>query len=163
MFEHVGVAHYDEFFAKCRELLKPDGVMLLHTIGKLGKAAGAPDPSPTNISSPAITFRPCRQMMAASEKVRLIASDVETLRLHYAYTLRQWLTRFTRHARPGSSKLYDERFFRMWEFYLAGGIVDVRECGARCNYQVQYIRDRNALPITRDYMAEAEAALPKDG
>jgi cyclopropane-fatty-acyl-phospholipid synthase len=94
-------------------------------------------------------------MTHASEKSRLIASDVETLRLHYAYTLRHWLERATK-ARAQIEALYDARFFRMWEFYLAGGIV-MFESGAACNYQVQYIRDRRALPITRDYMAQAEA------
>jgi len=86
--------------------------------------------------------------------VRLIASDIETLRLHYAYTLRHWLERATK-ARDEIVAMYDERFFRMWEFYLAGGIVAF-ENGAMNNYQVQYIRDRRALPITRDYVAEAE-------
>jgi cyclopropane-fatty-acyl-phospholipid synthase len=93
-------------------------------------------------------------MTNASEKAHLIASDVENLRLHYAYTLRHWLKRATK-ARASIEKMYDERFFRMWEFYLAGGIV-MFESGAACNYQVQYIRDRNALPITRDYMLETE-------
>jgi cyclopropane-fatty-acyl-phospholipid synthase len=84
----------------------------------------------------------------------MIVSDVETLRLHYAYTLRHWLERATK-ARAKIVKMYDERFFRMWEFYLAGGIV-MFESGAACNFQVQYVRDRRALPITRDYMIEAE-------
>ena len=88
--------------------------------------------------------------------MRLIASDIETLRLHYAYTLRHWLRPRDESARAEIVAMYDERFFRMWEFYLAGGIV-MFENGAGCNYQVQYIRDRRALPITRDYMAEAEA------
>ena len=93
-------------------------------------------------------------MASASEKARLIASDVEMLRLHYAYTLRHWLERATR-ARSKIEKLYDARFFRMWEFYLAGGIV-MFESGAACNYQLQYLRDRRAVPITRDYMLETE-------
>jgi cyclopropane-fatty-acyl-phospholipid synthase len=99
-------------------------------------------------------------MCAASEKSRLIASDVETLRLHYAYTLRAWLKNAIA-SREAIVAMYDERFFRMWEYYLAGGIV-MFESGAACNYQVQYIRDRNALPITRDYMAEAEARYRAD-
>src|SRR5438874_11371460 len=93
-------------------------------------------------------------MCEASQGVRLMASDVEILRLHYAYTLREWLRRFTA-ARAKMVQLYDERFFRMWEFYLSGGIV-LFETGGGCNFQVQYVRDRHALPITRDYMAEAE-------
>ena len=153
MFEHVGAKHYDEFYAKCRELLTDDGVMLLHTIGKLGQA-GLPDPFTDKWIFPGYHLPSLSQMCAASEKVKLIVSDVETLRLHYAYTLRHWLDRATR-ARSKIEKLYDERFFRMWEFYLAGGIV-MFESGAACNYQLQYVRDRRALPITRDYMLETE-------
>jgi cyclopropane-fatty-acyl-phospholipid synthase len=96
-------------------------------------------------------------MCAASEKARMIVSDVETLRLHYAYTLRHWL-RNVMDNRDKIVGMYDERFLRMWEYYLAGGIV-MFETGAACNYQVQYVRDRNALPITRDYMTEAEKRL----
>ena len=155
MFEHVGAAHYETFFAKCRELLKPDGVMLLHTIGKLGGTSRAPDPFTDKYIFPGYHLPSLSQMVGASETVRLIASDVENLRLHYALTLRHWLERATR-ARAEIEAMYDARFFRMWEYYLAGGIV-MFESGAACNYQVQYVRDRRALPITRDYMAEAEA------
>ena len=154
MFEHVGAKHYDEFFDKCRRLLKPDGVMLLHTIGKLGRVSDGPDPFTDKYIFPGYHLPSLSQMTASSEKAHLIASDVENLRLHYAYTLRHWLARATA-ARAAIEKMYDERFFRMWEFYLAGGIV-MFESGAACNYQVQYIRDRNALPITRDYMIETE-------
>jgi cyclopropane-fatty-acyl-phospholipid synthase len=154
MFEHVGRAHYDEFFAKCRELLKPDGVMLLHTIGKFGGGNKAPDPFTDKYIFPGYHLPSLSQMCEASQPVRLIVSDVEILRMHYAYTLRDWLKRFTA-AREQMVKLYDERFFRMWEFYLSGGIV-LFETGGGCNFQVQYIRERHALPITRDYIAEAE-------
>jgi cyclopropane-fatty-acyl-phospholipid synthase len=153
MFEHVGAGHYDEFFAKCRDLLKPDGVMLLHTIGKLGKATG-PDPFTDKYIFPGYHLPSLSQMSAATEKLRLITSDIETLRLHYAYTLRHWLKR-TQKAKKKIVAMYDERFFRMWEFYLAGGVVAF-ESGSMCNYQLQYVRDRRVLPITRDYMAEAE-------
>jgi len=156
MFEHVGAAHYGEFYAKCHDLLADDGVMLLHTIGKYGKPS-TPDPFTDKWIFPGYHLPSLSQMCAASEKVRLIVSDVETLRLHYAYTLRAWLKR-ARAARTEIVALYDERFFRMWEFYLAGGAIAF-ESGSMCNYQIQYIRDRNALPITRDYMAEAEAGF----
>ncbi|WP_395621888.1 class I SAM-dependent methyltransferase [Sphingomonas daechungensis] len=158
MFEHVGAAHYDEFFAKCRDLLTDDGVMLLHTIGKLG-GPGTPDPFTDKWIFPGYHLPSLSQMSTSTEKVKLIASDFEMLRLHYAYTLREWLRRFT-NAHDKVVELYDEKFFRMWEFYLAGGIV-MFESGAACNYQVQYIRDRRAVPITRDYMAEAEARYRK--
>jgi cyclopropane-fatty-acyl-phospholipid synthase len=154
MFEHVGRKHYNEFFAKCRELLTPDGVMLLHTIGELGEPASGPDPFTDKYIFPGYHLPSLSEMVTASERVRLMASDVEMLRLHYAYTLRHWLERATK-ARNQIEALYDERFFRMWEFYLAGGIV-MFESGAACNYQIQYIRDRNAVPITRDYMIETE-------
>jgi cyclopropane-fatty-acyl-phospholipid synthase len=153
MFEHVGAPHYVEFFAKCRELLAEDGVMLLHTIGKYG-SAGASDPFTDKYLFPGYHVPSLSEMAIASEKVRLIASDVEMLRLHYGYTLRHWLDRATK-ARDKIVAMYDERFFRMWEFYLAGGIVAF-ENGAMNNYQIQYIRDRRALPIIRDYMAAAE-------
>jgi len=154
MFEHVGRKHYGEFFAKCRELLKPDGVMLLHTIGLLGEPASGPDPFTDKYIFPGYHLPSLSEMITKSERVRLMASDVEMLRLHYAYTLRHWLERATK-ARAKIEALYDARFFRMWEFYLAGGIV-MFESGAACNYQIQYVRDRNAVPITRDYMIEAE-------
>jgi cyclopropane-fatty-acyl-phospholipid synthase len=154
MFEHVGAAHFVEFFAKCHDLLADDGVMLLHTIGKFGKSA-APDPFTDKYIFPGYHLPSLSSMAAASEQVRLITTDVETLRLHYAYTLRAWLER-TEAARDKIVALHDERFFRLWQFYLAGAIVGF-ESGTMCNYQVQYIRDRHALPITRDYMVEAEA------
>src|SRR5258708_22186477 len=153
MFEHVGAAHYEEFYAKCRELLTENGVMLLHTIGRLGSAA-TPDPFTDKWVFPVYHLRSLSQMCSATERVKLIVSDVETLRLHYAYTLRHWIDRATE-ARAKIEDLYDARFFRMWEFYLAGGIV-MFESGAACNFQVQYVRDRCALPITRDYMFKSE-------
>ena len=156
MFEHVGAAHYDEFFAKCRSLLKPDGVMLLHTIGQFG-LVGSPDPFTDKWIFPGHHLPSLSQILTASEKMRLIASDIETLRLHYAYTLREWLQR-CEISRERIVALYDDRFYRMWEFYLAGGIV-MFESGAGCNYQIQYVRDRYALPITRDYISHAEAGL----
>ena len=157
MFEHVGLAHFDEFFAKCRELLKPDGVMLLHTIGKFGKAGKSSDPFVAKYIFPGGYLPSLFDITSASGRQRLITSDIETLRLHYALTVREWLKRFTA-ARPKMVKLYDERFCRMWEFYLSGAIVFF-ENGSGCNYQLQYIRERGALPITRDYMIDEERRL----
>ena len=153
MFEHVGAAHFDEFFATCRELLADDGVMLLHTIGKYGKAA-APDPFTDKWIFPGYHLPSISQLSASTEKMKFIISDIEILRVHYAYTLDHWLKR-TQKAKAKIVALYDERFYRMWEFYLAGGVVAF-ENGSMCNFQVQYVRDRNAVPITRDYMMEAE-------
>jgi cyclopropane-fatty-acyl-phospholipid synthase len=154
MFEHVGAAHYDEFYASCADLLAADGVMLLHTIGKLG-GAGAPDPFTDKWIFPGYHIPSLAQMASASEKARLIVTDVETLRLHYGFTLQHWLDRCAA-RRDDIIAIYDERFYRMWEFYLGGALV-MFESGAACNFQVQYARSRRALPITRDYMAEAEA------
>jgi cyclopropane-fatty-acyl-phospholipid synthase len=155
MFEHVGARHYGTYFAKCRSLLKPDGVMLVHTIGVFGQAPSGPDPFTDKWIFPGYNLPSLSQITSASEKAPLIVSDVETLRLHYVPTLLEWLQR-THAAHDRIVEMYDERFFRMWEFYLAGGVV-MFEHGAGCNYQVQLIRDRTALPITRDYIAEAEA------
>ena len=156
MFEHVGPPHYVTFFRKCRSLLAADGVMLLHTIGRYG-GPGATDAFTDKYIFPGGYIPALSEVVAASEKARLLASDVETLRLHYGYTTEQWYRRVT-DLREEIVALYDERFFRMWQFYLAGATVTFRY-GGMGNYQIQYIRDRNALPITRDYMAEAEAAL----
>ena len=154
MFEHVGAAHYDEFYAACFNLLADDGVMLLHTIGKLG-GAGAPDPFTDKYIFPGYHVPSLAQMGSSSEKARMIVADVETLRLHYAYTLRHWIKRCE--ARKADIvAIYDERFYRMWDYYLAGATI-MFESGAACNFQVQYVRNRRALPITRDYMAVAEA------
>ena len=130
--------------------------MLLHTIGKFGISKKA-DPWTDKWIFPGYHLPSLSQMCTASEKAKMIVADVETLRLHYAYTLRHWMKRVNDN-RAKIEKMYDARFFRMWEFYLAGGIV-MFESGAGCNYQVQYIRDRHALPITRDYMADAEKRL----
>jgi cyclopropane-fatty-acyl-phospholipid synthase len=128
-------------------------VMLLHTIGKYG-SAGGPDPFTDKWIFPGYDVPSLSQMSEAAQAVRLITTDVETLRLHYAYTLRHWLANCHAH-RAEIEALYDARFFRMWEFYLAAGIVAF-EHGAMNNYQVQYVRDRRALPITRDYLGQAE-------
>ena len=153
MFEHVGAKHFDEFFATCSDLLAEDGVMLLHTIGKYGSAA-SPDPFTDKWIFPGYHLPSISQLSASTEKIKFIISDFEVLRLHYAYTLVHWLRR-TQAAKAKIIAMYDERFYRMWEFYLAGGVVAF-ENGSMCNFQVQYIRDRTALPITRDYMIADE-------
>lgn len=156
MFEHVGVPHYGTFFAQCRRLLTSDGVMLLHTIGRMGKP-GTTDAFTAKYIFPGGYNPALSELIAASERAKLIASDVETLRLHYALTIEHWYRR-TVAARDAIVALYDERFYRMWTFYLAGAVSAFRH-GGLCNYQVQFVRDRRALPLTRDYMGAAEAAL----
>jgi cyclopropane-fatty-acyl-phospholipid synthase len=160
MFEHVGRPQYDAFFAKCRSLLADDGVMLLHTIGRMG-GPGATDAFTAKYIFPGGYNPALSEIVSASERSKLIVADVETLRLHYAHTLEHWYAR-TVAAREAIVALYDERFYRMWSFYLAGAITAFRH-GGLVNYQVQYIRNRRALPITRDYMAAAERCFRGDG
>ncbi len=158
MFEHVGVAHYDAFFAKMAGLLTEDGVALLHTIGR-------PDgPGATNAWIEKYIFPggyiPCLSEIAASvEKAGLFITDVEILRLHYAETLKAWRERFL--ARRDEAKaLYDERFCRMWEFYLSLCELTFRIEG-ECVFQVQIARRHDKVPITRSYIEEREDALRK--
>jgi cyclopropane-fatty-acyl-phospholipid synthase len=154
MFEHVGPSSYETFFRKCRNLLTDDGVMLLHTIGRMG-TPGVTDGWTAKYIFPGGYSPSLSEVITASEKASLIVTDVETLRLHYAYTLREWYKRMVAH-RAEIEALYDARFFRMWQFYLAGAATSF-EGGSMCNFQVQYARRRDTLPITRDYMALAEA------
>lgn len=153
MFEHVGVPQFDTFFRACANLLKDDGVMLLHTIGRLGKP-GSTDAFTRKYIFPGGYIPALSETLAASEKVKLIHSDIENLRLHYALTLREWYAR-VRANRDTIIAQYGERFYRMWIFYLAGATAAF-EWGGMCNYQIQYIRNRRSLPITRDYIADAE-------
>jgi cyclopropane-fatty-acyl-phospholipid synthase len=156
MFEHVGVPQYPAFFLKCRDLLAIDGVMLLHTIGRLG-GPGKTDAFTLKYIFPGGYNPALSEITGASEQARMMVSDVETLRIHYALTLDRWYDR-TMAAKDAIVALYDERFFRMWTFYLAGARAAFLH-GNLCNYQIQYVRDRRALPITRDYMGEAERRL----
>jgi cyclopropane-fatty-acyl-phospholipid synthase len=156
MYEHVGPAHFRTYIAKCRSLLAEDGVMLLHTIGRLGTPRPT-DSWTTKYIFPGGYIPSLSEIARASETARMITSDVETLRLHYAYTLEHWLRRTQAH-KAEIVEMYDERFYRMWEFYLAGSLTGFTN-SQMVNFQVQYVRDRTALPITRDYMFEAEAAL----
>lgn len=156
MFEHVGTTHYRTFFRKCRELLNEEGVMLLHTIGRAGEP-GVTDAFTAKYIFPGGYIPALSEIVRGHEGMRLFLTDVEVLRLHYAYTLQAWYDRATA-AKAEIVALYDESFFRMWTFYLAGSLCAFRN-GGLVNYQLQYSRSRTALPITRDYMAEAEKEL----
>ncbi len=149
MFEHVGRAQFETFFEAATKLLAEDGVMLLHTIGRMG-GPGVTDAFTRKYIFPGGYIPALSETVAASEKFRLIAADVEMLRLHYARTLHAWYANCMAN-REAIIALHDERFFRMWTFYLAGAAT-VFEHGAMCNYQIQYIRNRHALPVTRDYL-----------
>ncbi|MCT2399835.1 SAM-dependent methyltransferase [Novosphingobium mangrovi (ex Huang et al. 2023)] len=159
MFEHVGQAQFARYFRDCARMLADDGVMLLHTIGRMG-GPGSTDAFTRKYIFPGGYIPALSETVAASEKVRLIAADVENLRLHYAFTLREWYKRCVA-DKDAIIALYDERFYRMWTFYLAGATAAF-ESGSMCNYQIQYVRNRHALPLTRGYMAQREARLLAD-
>ena len=156
MFEHVGVPQFETFFRACANLLTDDGVMLLHTIGRMGNP-GTTDAFTRKYIFPGGYIPALSESVAISQKVRLLASDIEMLRLHYARTLRAWYANCLAH-RDDIVGMYDEPFFRMWIFYLAGATAAF-ENGGLCNYQIQYTRNRRSLPVTRNYMIEAEARL----
>jgi len=155
MFEHVGTVNYREFFRSCHNLLAPDGVMLLHTIGRIG-GPGATDAFTQKYIFPGGYIPALSEIVPAHEAGRLMLTDIEVLRLHYAKTLRAWYANCEAN-RAAITRMYDERFYRTWMFYLAGSVAAF-EHGGMVNFQLQYIRNRHALPITRDYMAAAEAA-----
>lgn len=156
MFEHVGPPHYREFFLRTRNLLTDEGIMLLHTIGRMG-GPGTTDPFTSKYIFPGGYIPALSEIVAASEPTRMFLCDVEILRLHYALTLKHWYDR-TMAARERIVALYDERFFRLWQFYLAGAESAFRH-GGLVNFQLQYARSRTALPLTRDYLAVAEQEL----
>ncbi len=155
MFEHVGAPQFDTFFRAAANLMTDDGVMLLHTIGRMGKP-GSTDAFTRKYIFPGGYIPALSETLASSEKMKLIASDIENLRLHYAKTLRQWDLR-VRAVREQVIAQYDERFYRMWIFYLAGATAAF-ESGGMCNFQIQFIKNRHNVPITRKYMAAAERA-----
>ncbi|MBV7255256.1 class I SAM-dependent methyltransferase [Pacificimonas sp. WHA3] len=154
MFEHVGSDQFETFFRKCRSLLTPDGVMLLHTIGRYGRP-GRTDAFTDKYIFPGGYIPAMSEITSAYEHSRLFMTDTETLRVHYGHTIRHWYDRCLA-AREKIIELYDERFFRMWTFYLAGAETVFRY-GGMGNYQLQFSRNRYTLPLTRDYIAEAEA------
>ncbi|VVS96831.1 Cyclopropane-fatty-acyl-phospholipid synthase [Sphingomonas sp. EC-HK361] len=156
MFEHVGPAHYRAFFVKCRQLLAEDGVMLLHTIGRMG-APGVTDKFTLKYVFPGGYNPALSEIARGYEGLRLVPTDIEVLRVHYAMTIDHWYDRTTA-ARDAIVALYDERFFRMWQFYLAGAGAAFRY-GGLCNYQIQLAKGRLAVPLTRDYIGERELVL----
>jgi cyclopropane-fatty-acyl-phospholipid synthase len=156
MFEHVGLAYYDAYFEHCRRLLRPDGVMLLHTIGCTGVPSQA-NPWLDKYIFPGGYLPTLSELTPAIERSGLMVTDIEVLRLHYAETLLHWRQRFMQ-RRDEALRLYDERFCRMWEFYLAF-------CEAAFRYedvvvfQVQLSVKTETAPLTRSYIAEREQAL----
>jgi cyclopropane-fatty-acyl-phospholipid synthase len=155
MFEHVGLRHYGQFFRKVDQLLAPEGIALLHTIG-CGRREGSINPWIRRYVFPGAHIPSLSQLAPAVENACLWVTDLEVLRLHYAYTLREWFRRFQRHRSEVVERL-GERFARLWEFYLAG-------CEASFRYwdlvvfQVQMAKRHGPVPITRDYLFGSEAA-----
>jgi cyclopropane-fatty-acyl-phospholipid synthase len=156
MFEHVGVNHYDEFFTKVRSLLKDDGVMLLHSIGR-NSVPGVTNAWIRKYIFPGGYMPSLSEVLPAIERAGLYVMDIEILRLHYAETLRAWRERFMA-RRDEARKLYDERFCRMWEFYLAGSETSFR-VDAHMVFQIQLAKRQEVVPLTRDYIPEREAEL----
>ncbi|HEY4124666.1 MAG TPA: cyclopropane-fatty-acyl-phospholipid synthase family protein, partial [Rhizomicrobium sp.] len=156
MFEHVGAPYYDAFFAKVRDLLDDDGVMLLHNIGRTD-GPGSTNAWIAKYIFPGGYVPALSEMMSAIEKSGLMVTDVEVLRLHYAETLREWSKRFQAN-RARAAEIYDERFCRMWEFYLAGAEMAFRHDG-QVVFQIQLVKNQHALPIIRDYMVDNERTM----
>jgi cyclopropane-fatty-acyl-phospholipid synthase len=156
MFEHVGVGFYDTFFRKCAELLAQDGVMVLHSIGR-SVSPSATNPWIRKYIFPGGYIPALSEVLPAIERAGLVVTDLEVLRLHYAQTLAAWRERFLAH-RDDVKRIYDARFVRMWEFYLACSEVGFRYFGLMV-FQVQLARRQDAVPLTRDYLAEAENRL----
>jgi cyclopropane-fatty-acyl-phospholipid synthase len=156
MFEHVGVGFYDAFFGRCRALLDDNGVMLLHSIGR-SEGPNITNPWIAKYIFPGGYIPALSEVLPAVERAGLLVTDIEILRLHYAETLKAWRDRFLAH-REEVERLYDARFTRMWEFYLAASEMAFRE-QAMMVFQLQLTKRQGIVPMTRDYMAREEGRL----
>lgn len=154
MFEHVGTPNYHAFFNRIAGLLTPDGVAVIHSIGRMD----GPDVTSAWIRKyifsggyvPALS-----EVLPAVERAGLWVTDIEILRLHYAETLRHWRERFVQRI-AAIRAVYGERFCRMWLFYLAASEMSFRHGGLMV-FQLQLARSIDAVPLTRDYIAEQES------
>lgn len=155
MFEHVGTNHYHPYFAAIRRLLAEDGVALLHSIGRMDRP-GVTNPWLRKYIFPGGYSPSLSEVLPAVEDAGLWVTDVEILRGHYARTLLEWQQRFHAH-RARIADLYDERFCRMWEFYLAGCEMAFRHQGHMV-FQMQLARTADAVPATRDYLWDRPGA-----
>ena len=156
MMEHIGVGFYKQFFAKTKELLKPDGNALIHCIGRFD-GPGNTNPWLRKYIFPGGYAPALSEVTRVVEKSGLLMTDIEILRLHYAYTLHEWQKRF-RENKEAVLKMYDERFFRMWEFYLVSAEMEFSHMGTMV-FHLQLTKNIHALPTTRDYMVDAERQL----
>jgi len=156
MLEHVGVDFYEAYFRRCAELLTDDGVMMLSSTGR----SNGPDVTNPWIAKyifPGGYIPSLSEVMPAIEKAGLLVCDIEILRLHYAETLKAWRERFM--ARQEEAlQLYDERFARMWEFYLACSEMSIRKQNLM-NFQIQLTKRQGVVPMTRDYIVSEESKL----
>src|SRR4030081_3302020 len=156
MFEHVGVDFYETYFRRCAELLTDDGVIVLHSIGR----SDGPDVTNPWIAKyifPGGYIPALSEVVPAIERAGLLVCDIEILRLHYAETLKAWRERFMA-RREEAVRLYDERFARMWEFYLAAAEMSFRKQNTM-NFQIQLAKHQGVVPMTRDYITHEEVNL----
>jgi len=160
MFEHVGAKHYGEFFGKVRELLEDDGVFVLHSIGRM-EPPGATNPWLRKYIFPGGYTPALSETLAAIEQAGLWVTDIEILRLHYAETLKEWNRRFQEN-RAEVAEIYDERFCRMWEFYLQGCEISFRYFNQMV-FQIQIAKRQDAVPLTRDYITDWERSHSRIG
>lgn len=156
MFEHVGIGFYGKYFRKCAALLHDDGVFLLHSIGR-SDGPGITNPWLAKYIFPGGYIPALSEVLPAIERSGLLVTDIEILRLHYADTLKAWRGRFLA-RREEAERLYDERFCRMWEFYLASSEMAFRENGMMV-FQIQMTKRQGVIPSTRDYIAGNERRL----
>jgi cyclopropane-fatty-acyl-phospholipid synthase len=153
MFEHVGVSHYPEFFAAVRDLLTADGIAVLHSIGR-ADGPWATNPWVRKYIFPGGYAPALSEVLPVVERLGLWVTDIEILRLHYAETLRLWRRQFQA-KRARVAQLYDERFCRMWEWYLTGSELAFRRMGHMV-FQLQLAKRQDAVPLTRDYITDWE-------
>lgn len=158
MFEHVGLPHFTDYFAAIRRRLSPDGIALIHTIGWAGPAKST-NPWIAKYIFPGGYIPSLSEVMSAIEQNRLWSTDIECWRLHYAYTLRHWYDRFCAHEDEVLA-LYDDRFVRMWRFYLAASEQTFRHA-PQAVFQMQLSRSVDAVPLTRDYLYSAGRVTPR--
>jgi len=156
MFEHVGVNHYDEFFAKMKSLMKEDGICLLHSVGR-NAPPGTMSPFLRKYIFPGAYAPSLSEVISAIERQHLWHADCEILRMHYFYTLGDWHSRFRANWHK-AAEIYDERFCRMWEFYLVSTQLAFLN-GSAMVFQLVLANDRETVPIVRDYMVDDERAL----
>jgi len=155
MMEHVGIGHLDEYFGKIRELLTDDGYAFIHSIGRMSPP-GTTGPFIRKYIFPGAYVPALSESTASTERNGLWVCDIEILRLHYYYTLTHWRKRFAKN-RAKAVEIYDERFARMWEFYLAAVELEFLH-GSHMVFQLLLSKKREAVPIRRDFMIDAERA-----